>query len=198
MAAWAGHCFHTAKSKGIRHFFVKDMLYWLRHADDEVRVQICRAFSRCTTALLGRFNIACAQALAEACGADSSEDCRSSALQALKLFAEMDTTLYQKIRACLLSAYRARRGLYCKDISELIAAMDVQAGIRAAQELWHASMGIVSNSIALTVSSFSSFQQLVNDPFGACARVEIVETTMLPAFSTQPRLVLAPALDDAV
>ena len=179
MAVWAGHCFQSAKSKGIRHFFVKDMLYWLRHADDDVRVEICRAFGKCVPVLLGRFNVACVQALAEACGANSSEACRSSALQALKLFAETDTALYQKIRASLLSAYRTRRGLYRSDISGLIAHMDVENGFRAVQELWHASVDVVSNSIALTVSSLSNFQQLVNDPFRTCAMAEVVETTDL-------------------
>ena len=92
MAVWAGHCFQTAKGKGIRHFFVKDMLYWLRHADDDVRAEICRAFAKCRRVLLGRFTVACVQALAEACGPNSSEACRSNALQALKLFSEMDST----------------------------------------------------------------------------------------------------------
>ena len=116
------------------------------------------------------------QALAEACGANSSEACRSHALRALKLFSEMDKTLYQKIRTHLVWAYRARRGLYRHDISQLIGAMDVQAGFRAIQGFWHVSVDIVSSSITQTVSSLSNFQHLVSDPFQACASVEVVET----------------------
>ena len=86
LAVLAGHCFRDAASKGVRHFFVKDLLHWLQQADDEVRVEICRAFCICGPLLLGRCNMSCVQALAKACWPDSSEACRGKALQAVRVF----------------------------------------------------------------------------------------------------------------
>ena len=65
---WAGQCVQTAKAKAVWHLLIKDMIYWLRHADDGILVEICLTFAIRGPHLLGRFRKASAQALLEACG----------------------------------------------------------------------------------------------------------------------------------
>eukprot|EP00439_Symbiodinium_sp_Y106_P013231 s9820_g1.t3 len=176
LAVWAGHCFQTAASKGIRHFFVKDLLYWLQHADDEVRVEICRAFSSCGPLLLGRFNKSCVQALVRACWPNSSEACRSNALKAVRVFGAGDETLYSELRAHLVTAFRARRGLERWDVAQAVGDLNAQEGFRRMRVAWSTSMDFMSSTVSGLVSSVSIFNQLlVVDPFQACAQVEVAD-----------------------
>ena len=70
MAVCAG-CLFSIRGQGtalksIRHLFAGEMIYWLRHADDDIRADICGELSRCGPDLLGRFNKACATELVQA------------------------------------------------------------------------------------------------------------------------------------
>ncbi|CAE7198848.1 unnamed protein product [Symbiodinium sp. CCMP2456] len=98
MAVCAGCLFSIrgqgAAVKSIRHLFAGEMIYWLRHADDDVRADICGELSRCGPHLLGRFNRACAAELVEACKPGNGDVCRSNARKALTVFVKNDEALH--------------------------------------------------------------------------------------------------------
>ena len=176
MIFWAGHLFQTAETKSVRHLFVKDMRYWLLRADDDVRIEICRAFAKCGKCLLGRFNMACAQALVEACGPSSSEACRSCALEAVRVFGEADENLYQNLRPHIVTIYRARQGLYRWDVAWLVGHLDRVESERAMWRTWLACKGIAGNI-------FSNCQQILDmGLFETCALVQIGEAPPTPTF----------------
>ncbi|CAE7839981.1 unnamed protein product [Symbiodinium sp. CCMP2592] len=99
MAVCAGCLFsirgHGAAVKSIRHLLAGEMIHRLRHADDDVRADICGELSRCGPHLLGRFNKACIAELVEACKPGNGDVCRGNARKALTVFVENDAALHR-------------------------------------------------------------------------------------------------------
>jgi len=98
MAVCAG-CLFSIRGQGtalksIRHLFAGEMIYWLRHADDDILADICGELSRCGPDLLGRFNKACATELVQACRPGNGDVCRSNARKALVVFVDNDAALH--------------------------------------------------------------------------------------------------------
>ena len=158
---WAGQCFQTAKAKAVRHLLIKDMIYWLRHADDGIRVEICLASAIRGPHLLGRFRKACAQALLEACGPNDA--CRKTAVKALRAFAEADLEWYLTLRPQLIEVWIAgQQGSAC-DILRLIGDMDADRSILAMCAAWQSCKDIASNLFRKSKGIF------LMDPFRACS-----------------------------
>ena len=140
---WAGQCFQTAKAKAVRHLLIKDMIYWLRRADDGIRVEICLTFAIRGPHLLGRFRKASAQALLEACGPNDA--CRKTAVKALRAFAEADLEWYLTLRPRLIEVWIAgQQGSAC-DILRLIGDMEADRSILAMCAAWQSWKDIASN-----------------------------------------------------
>ncbi|CAE6970949.1 RE1 [Symbiodinium sp. CCMP2592] len=158
---WAGQCFQTAKAKAVRHLLIKDMIYWLRHADDGLRVEICLAFAIRGPHLLGRFREACVQALLEACGPNDA--CRKAAVKALRAFAETDLEWYLTLRPRLVEVWIAgQQGSAC-DILHLIGDMDADRSILAMRAAWQSCRDIASSIFEKSKEIFLA------DPFKACS-----------------------------
>ena len=166
MAIWAGR-FQMSANKGVRHFFAKDLLHWLKHAQDEARTEICVALAKCGPHLLGRFSQAYVWALSDLCGTSRNQTCRSSALQALRVFIESDKNLFRMIRPRLLDLWYFGTRRFDDDILNLVGEMDWQV----TQERMYRGL-LSSKSLALSI--FASCQWMLSmDPLSMCHGVEI-------------------------
>ncbi|CAE7369156.1 unnamed protein product [Symbiodinium sp. CCMP2456] len=156
----AGYCFKNA-SKSVRHLLVPDTLHWLQNGEEDLRVQVCEALSKCGRHLLGRFNNACVEALLEACGSNHSVPCRIQALKALKVFAAADLGFYHVLRPQLTELYDSCAREVAPVISRMIGELD-----------WLKIERATAHSMAQ--SFFSNCEKiLAADPLKACSHIEL-------------------------
>ena len=144
MAVCAG-CLFSIRGQGpavksIRHLFARDMIYWLQHADDDDRADICGELSRCGPHLLGRFNKACAAELVEACKPGNGDVCRSNARKALTVFVENDAALHPFVWPLIEELRWALPPDEKREIHRMRARILLTGACQSASDAWHAGL----------------------------------------------------------